>query len=146
MHWICNGKVTSTRVTAPIVCREANMTLWVLAKRGLSKLAVAAIGATWLIYACHADSNIITADKTGSIQITCACVVATSACASRILNAISGQSGIHSWTQPESLVQGHSFDLSLLCWRKRDVDDKGANLCCRHSGQEDDVRFFWGQQ
>src|ERR1700722_10392302 len=107
----------------------------------ISKLLVVTV-ITRVLWAdvAAAASNVITPTQDGPAQISCSCITAVSACASRILNTISGQSGTTTWTQEASLNEGHPVDLSLACWRKRDVDKMGGGFCCRNSGNEDDVR------
>jgi hypothetical protein len=72
-----------------------------------------------------ADSNFVTPTENKQAQVRCKCIIAASACRSKVMNALSGQSGVMAWVQEIGLLSGKPVDVSLACWRKRDVEKAG---------------------
>lgn len=91
-----------------------------------------------------ADPNEVTFDRDGTALVSCACILATSACVSKLGDALAGKER-HTWSQTGFAKQGVTIDLSAFCMSKRDVDNLGEGLCCTNTNDERDVRFFWGE-
>lgn len=70
-----------------------------------------------------------TPSQDGQAQAHCVCVAATTGCLSMVLWKLEGKPS-HDWWQTIHLTAGKEVDLGLACYRKRDVDDKGAGMCC----------------
>lgn len=91
-----------------------------------------------------ADPNEVTFDRDGTALVSCACILATSACVSKLGDALAGKER-HTWSQTGFAKQGVTIDLSAFCMSKRDVEKLGEGLCCYNTNDEHDVRFFWGE-
>jgi len=89
------------------------------------------------------DSKPVTASSSGNAFISCVCVLATSGCPLKRFDELAG-SPRQSWVQPAAVLEGHTYDVSLLCYRQRDVQGRGEGLCCQLDGDEKDVRYFSG--
>jgi len=70
-----------------------------------------------------------TPPRDGQANAHCVCVAATTGCSSKLLSSLIGDPD-HDWWQTIHLTAGKDVDLGLACFRKRDVDGKGAGLCC----------------
>ena len=90
-----------------------------------------------------ADPHEVTMDKDGTANIKCQCIADRAGCASKILNQIGGDERAE-WHQMAAVLAGHKYDLSMLCYKKRDVEKMGEGNCCKFDGDERDIRFFWG--
>lgn len=88
-----------------------------------------------LSLAAAADAPLIsrmTFDRTGQSLIHCACVAKTiggAACRYKVVDGLSGKER-PDWWQEVHHEAGNEVDLSMACWRKRNVDTHGAGLCC----------------
>lgn len=85
----------------------------------------------------------VTFDADGIRNVNCACIVATSGCRSRILDAVSG-SQRHEWVSSAYARKGASLDLTLYCYRKRDVAGGGEGLCCQGGNEAESLKMFEG--
>lgn len=85
----------------------------------------------------------MTFDTDGSRNVSCACIVATSGCTSRFLDAVSG-SQRHEWVSTAYARKGGRLDLTLYCYRKRDVVGEGQGLCCQASNEAESLGMFEG--
>src|SRR5262245_35855366 len=68
-------------------------------------------------------------ERSGKANIKCECVLATSGCESKIFAALAGNQ-LHSWHYEISVKKDMRLNLNKVCYRKRDVEEQGAGLCC----------------
>jgi hypothetical protein len=84
------------------------------------------------------------AEKDGTIQIGCACVVGFAGCELKLFDELRDKPR-QTWTQPANVKAGTKYNLDQLCYRKRDVDEGGEGLCCTAANEEDSIkRLFRG--
>jgi hypothetical protein len=121
-----------------------------MARRGASLVRRARLGliALWIavlpLSVAVGDSNLVKVNATGKARIACVCIVSTSGCALKRFDEIAGKPR-KTWIQEAHVIQGHEYDASLLCYRKRDVQGHGEGLCCEVNRDERDLRFFFGK-
>lgn len=94
----------------------------------------------------QADPNLYHFSGGGERTLLCQCVLATSGCALKLFNKISGAQ-VHSWTQTAFGKSGLQVDLSDACFRKRAVEKAGEGLCCKLAPDDyaTNARFYWGE-
>lgn len=85
----------------------------------------------------------VTFDTDGSRNVSCACIASTSGCTSAVLRAVSG-SHRHEWVSTANARKGAKLDLTLYCYRKRDVVGEGQGLCCKAWNEAESLGMFEG--
>lgn len=87
-------------------------------------------------------------DFTGPAVMHCYCILATSGCKSNFFWKAAG-SPVHNWWQDVHLIKDKETDLVSACFRKRDVEGLGNELCCpvnEENGKPDEamMKKFYG--
>jgi hypothetical protein len=96
-----------------------------------------------LVLSTYGHAGEITFEADGRRNITCACIAATSGCASRFFHAASG-SQRREWVSTANARRGRKLDLTMYCYRKRDVAGEGDGLCCLGSNESESLKMFHG--
>jgi hypothetical protein len=102
---------------------------------------------SWLLAAASFASAAAnyTADADQKVEVSCACVLATSLCELKVFDQLSGAQR-QTWTQSNFAKAGVPIDLSAACYRKRDADTGGQGLCCVGTEEHSTIeRLFKGE-
>lgn len=91
----------------------------------------------------YVHAEVVTFDADGRRNITCTCIAATSGCISRFFDAASG-SQRREWVSTANARKGAKLDLTMYCYRKRDVAGEGDGLCCQGSNEPESLKMFHG--